>query len=119
MYEKDIVFGIVLSCSVFCALTVVLVLFYLYYQKNKNKFIKGYYRSPESAKNYFCWIPFNKIEEDINYAFYKNEMTFKDYAWLYNSDNQNKLIDYALELCDEIIKSIKDSTIDPSVVCMV
>lgn len=90
-----------------------------YRDGDKNKFIKGYYRSPESAKNYFCWIPFNKIEEDINYAFYKDEMTFKDYAWLYNSDNQNKLIDYALELCDEIIKSIKDSIADPSVVFMV
>ena len=40
MHEKDVVFGIVLSCSVFCALTIVLVLFYMYYQRNKNKYIK-------------------------------------------------------------------------------
>ena len=52
--------------------------------EDKNKFIKGYYRSPENYKNYFCWVPFNRSEDGINYAFYKNEMTFKDYAWLYN-----------------------------------
>lgn len=86
---------------------------------DKNKFIKGYYRSPDNYKNYFCWIPFNGSEDGINYAFYKNEMTFKDYAWLYNLDNQNKLIDYALELYDEIIESIKDSITDPSIVFMV
>lgn len=85
---------------------------------DKNKFIKGYYRSPENYKNYFCWIPFNKSEDDINYAFYKNEMTFKDYAWLYPSENQNKLVDYALELCDEIIQSIKGNIIDTDIVFM-
>lgn len=85
---------------------------------DKNKFIKGYYRSPENYKNYFCWIPFNKSEDAINYAFYKNEMTFKDYAWLYNSDNQNKLVDYALELCEEIIQSIKGNITDTDIVFM-
>lgn len=90
-----------------------------YRDGDKNKFIKGYYRSPENARNYFFWIPFNKSEDGINYAFYKNEMTFKDYAWLYNSDNQTKLVNYALGLCEEFIHFMKENVKDMDIIFLV
>ena len=69
------------------------------YATEKYKKIKGYF----TGYNYICCIPFGAGEDGQSYLFSKPDMTFADYKWLSYPENQDKLIQYSLKLCDEII----------------
>lgn len=74
------------------------------YPDHKNtKNIAGYY----SGENYFCWVPFGQ-ENNQSYLFNKSQMTFADYKWLSNPENQEKLAQYALNLSEQIIDFMKN-----------
>lgn len=74
------------------------------YPDTPYKNISGYY----TGQNYFCWIPF-EIVNNISYQFNKSAMTFADYKWLSNPENQEKVAAYALKLCNEIIQFLREN----------
>lgn len=73
---------------------------------------KKYYLSNE---NYFCWIPFGVGEDEKSYLFHKPSMTYAEYKWLDNPDNQEKLAQYAFNLCNKIIQFLKNNLKDTEV----
>lgn len=70
--------------------------------------INGYF----SNNNYICCLPFGIGEGGKSYLFHKPSMTYADYKWLANPDNQEKLAQYAFNLCNEIIQFLKDNIKD-------
>jgi hypothetical protein len=74
------------------------------YQEFKTKSPLGYY----SGKNYISCIPFNK-DGDQSYCFNPANMTFSDYQWLSKAENQEKMIQYAFKLSDQIIEFLYDN----------
>lgn len=73
--------------------------------------ISGY----DSSNNYICCIPFGTGEDSQSYLFHKPSMTYADYKWLANPDNQEKLAQYAFDLCSEIIQFLKHNIKDSEV----
>ncbi len=82
------------------------------YKEQNYKKIKGYY----SGTNYLCCIPFEKI---IEQEFSFKNPNFKDYKWLSNSGNQQRLIDYSLNLCEEFIHFMKENAKDMDITFLV
>lgn len=62
-----------------------------------------------SNNNYICRIPFGTGENGQSYLFHKPSMTYEDYKWLADPDNQEKLAQYSFDLCDEIIQLLKNN----------
>ncbi|RTL00106.1 MAG: hypothetical protein EKK57_07990 [Proteobacteria bacterium] len=68
----------------------------------------------ESGQNYICRIPFGSLGTQ-SYLFHKPEITFADYKWLSNPENQEEIAEYALKLCNEIIQFLRDNIKNPEV----
>ncbi len=73
--------------------------------------VKGYHYE----KNYIFLFPFCSDKDGQSYLFSKPSMTFADYKWLSDPENQEEIAQYALKLCNEIIQFLRDNIKNPEV----
>lgn len=78
------------------------------YKESNYKKIKGYYY----GQNYLCCIPFQEIDKQ---SFSFTNPNFNDYKWLSDQENQRKLTEYALNLCNDFIQFLKKNTKDQKI----